>query len=148
MFDLPTEAQWEYACRAGTDTALNTGKNLTDKDICPNMAEAGRYKANSRNGDKSGDTSVATAKAGSYPPNAWGLYDMHGNVWEWCLDWLGKYPGTESDPKGVATGSNRVGRGGSWSSRGAYDCRAADRFNRNPSSRALYIGFRAILTLP
>ena len=108
-FDLPTESQWEYACRAGTTTALNSGYNLTSTGSDPRMDAVGRYWYNGGSGyTQNGDTSVATAKAGSYLPNAWGLYDMHGNVWEWCLDWYGTYPGSVQDPDGAASGSNRV----------------------------------------
>ncbi len=146
MFDLPTEAQWEYACRAGTETALNTGKDLTDKEVCPNMAEAGRYKGNSIGGAPNGDTKVGTAEVGSYPPNAWGLYDMHGNVWEWCLDWRGDYHGTESDPRGVATGSDRVIRGGSWNGV-ARHCRTVRRGNGNAADSNSDWGFRFVLPL-
>ena len=146
--DLPTESQWEYACRAGTGTALNSGKNLTDDDSCPNMSEVGRYWYNGGSGyTQNGDTSVATAKVGSYLPNAWGLYDMHGNVWEWCLDWYGTYPGTVTDPAGAASGSSRVRRGGSWSS-GAGSCRSASRGSGAPSGRHDYHGFRLSRTLP
>ena len=144
MFDLPTEAQWEYACRAGTETALNTGKNLTDKEMCPNMAEAGRYKGNSGDGAQNGDAKVGTAEAGSYPPNAWGLYDLHGNVWEWCLDWRGNYSGTESDPKGAVSGSSRVFRGGGWYNFASV-CRSASRNSSFPVNRFYYLGFRAVL---
>ncbi len=146
VFDLPTEAQWEYACRAGTATALNTGKNLTSVESCPNMSEAGRYKANSGKDVRNVDTSAGTAKSGSYPPNAWGLYDMHGNVWEWCLDWLKKYSDTESDPKGEATGVSRAFRGGSWGST-AFFSRSANRYCINPGYRN-NIGFRLAITLP
>lgn len=112
-FDLPTEAQWEYACRAGTTTALNTGKNLTSADKDSAMDEAGRYNYNQNDG-KGGYSSNHT-KVGSYLPNAWGLYDMHGNVWEWCLDWYKSYLGSSAvtDPKGPESGCNRVVRGGS-----------------------------------
>jgi formylglycine-generating enzyme required for sulfatase activity len=144
MFDLPTEAQWEYACRAGAETALNTGKNLTDKEICPNMAESGRYKGNSGDGAPNGDTRVGTAEVGSYPPNAWGLYDLHGNVWEWCLDWRENYSGKESDPRGSSTGSDRMARGGGWYHR-AYYCRSAYRGGNTPDFRCKYIGIRAVL---
>ncbi len=111
VFDLPTEAQWEYACRAGTSTALNSGKNLTAAGQCPNMAEVGRYNLNQSDG-KGGYTEWSTT-VGSYLPNVWGLYDMHGNVCEWCLDWfepdLGDTP--VIDPKGAETGSSRALRG-------------------------------------
>ena len=141
-FDLPTEAQWEYACRAGTTTALNTGKNLTSTDKDSAMDEAGRYGYN-RNDGKGGYSEHA--KVGSYLPNAWGLYDMHGNVWEWCLDWwvfdLGSSAVT--DPKGPSTGSARVVRGGGWGYDARY-CRSAYRFNCNPSY-SFYSGFRVVL---
>ncbi len=147
--DLPTESQWEYACRAGTATALNSGKNLTNTGSCPNMSEVGRYWYNGGSGyTQNGDTSVATAKVGSYLPNAWGLYDMHGNVWEWCLDWYASsYPGTVTDPSGAASGSSRVLRGGGWGSSARY-CRSAYRSGYNPSYRNYYDGFRISRTLP
>ena len=95
-FDLPTEAQWEYACRAGTDTELNSGKNITNvgyRDICPNLNEVAWYGNNSGN---------FTHNVGQKKPNAWGIYDMHGNVLEWCRDyWSEKYSATEvTDPIG------------------------------------------------
>ncbi len=132
-FDLPTEAQWEYACRAGTTTALNSGKNLTGTSSCANMAEVGRYWYNGGNGYSSScTTSAGTAKVGSYLPNAWGLYDMHGNVWEWCLDWWTSNLGTTAvtDPVGAASGSNRLLRGGSWDILAQY-CRSANRYNNS-----------------
>jgi len=136
MFDLPTEAQWEYACRAGTTTALNSGKNLTKASYCPNMDDVGRYNNN-------GGSSDGTAKVGSYAPNAWGLYDMHGNVSEWCLDWgltdLGD--SAVSDPSGEASGSNRILRGGNWNS-DAELCRSAFRGSASPATIAIYSGFR------
>jgi formylglycine-generating enzyme required for sulfatase activity len=147
-FDLPTESQWEYACRAGTTTALNSGKNLTATGNCSNMAEVGRYLRNGGSGStKNGDTSVGTATVGSYLPNAWGLYDMHGNVWEWCLDWYGAYPGSVQDPLGAASGSYRVFRGGGWDLH-AGTCRSAHRDYYDPDGRDYYIGFRAALAPP
>jgi formylglycine-generating enzyme required for sulfatase activity len=140
-FDLPTEAQWEYACRAGAVTALNSGKNLTEKESCPNLTELARYKANSGNGGQNADTSVGTAKVGSYLPNAWGLYNMHGNVWEWCLDKIGNDSGTTSDPKGAASGLLRVGRGGGWA-RSANECRSAYRSSYTPGNAFSDIGLR------
>ena len=111
--DLPTEAEWEYACRAGTTTALNSGKNLADQDLCPNLNALGWYFGNS-NG--------TTHPVGQKMPNAWGLYDMHGNVWEWCLDWFPDYHWRipEVDPRGPSWRAirvpQRVCRGGAWNS--------------------------------
>ena len=139
-FDLPTEAQWEYACRAGTGTAFNNGKPLTGLTSCANLAAVGRYSSNQSDG-KGGYTSRHT-KVGSYAPNAWGLYDMHGNVWEWCLDWWGGYAaGVARDPAGPSSGSNRVRRGGSWSNYAQY-CRSAQRYNDGPSYNNNNYGFR------
>jgi len=147
--DLPTEAQWEYACRAGTGTALNSGKNLTDAEECPNMDELGRYWYNGGSGyTPGGDTSVGSAKVGSYLPNAWGLYDMHGNVWEWCLDWYETCHAATTDPVGAASGSSRVVRGGAWFFVGAVECRSAHRSILGPVSRYGDYGFRLSRTLP
>ena len=136
-YTLPTEAQWEYACRAGTSTALNSGKNLTSSNnACPNMDEVGWYGFNS---------GYTTCPVGQKKANAWGLYDMHGNVWEWCLGWYGDYPTTsEVDPIGPNTGSNRILRGGSWYSY-ASDCRSALRFISNPDGCWYGSGFRVAL---
>ena len=126
-FDLPTEAVWEYACRAGTTTALNSGKDLTSAEQCDNMAEVGRYMYN--NSDGEGGYFSGTTTVGSYMPNLWGLYDMHGNVWEWCLDWLENYSSTPVvDPKGPTSSSSseRILRGGTCGY-GAHACRSATR---------------------
>ncbi len=143
--DLPTDAQWEYACRAGSTTALNSGKNLTRTDSCPNMAEVGRYSNNCNDGK--GGYSQHT-KVGSYLPNAWGLYDMHGNVWERCLDWFSNSYVTpiDCDPTGPNTGSKRINRGGGWNHIACY-CRSANRGIDEPSynsvsSRLYDAGFR------
>ena len=145
-FDLPTEAQWEYACRAGTTTALNSGKNLTDEQNCTNMAEVGRYGHNSgsyeQNYNSSSSTAVGTAEVGNYPPNAWDLYDMHGNVWECCLDWYGDYGSVAvTNPGGGASESIRVQRGGSWASPAQFS-RSAYRRRYSPSRRGVNTGLR------
>ncbi len=150
-FDLPTEAQWEYACRAGTTTALSSGKNLTSIDSCPNVAAVGRYYYNG--GQSSGNTagsppSAGTALVGSYLPNPWGLYDMHGNVSEWCLDWAGTYPVAAADPKGAAVGWYRIVRGGGWGE-SAWYCRSAHRRDYWPDSQPYgYFGFRVASAVP
>ena len=148
--DLPTESQWEYACRAGTTTMFNSGKDLIINlfNTCGNMAEVGRhYDAPGRGYSPDVATDEGTAKVGSYLPNAWGLYDMHANVYEWCQDWYGMYPGTVSDPLGAASGSNRVVRGGGWFGR-LPDCRSAFRGSRAPRYWNDNTGFRVAMTLP
>ena len=137
-FDLPTEAQWEYACRAGTTTALNSGKNLTSMSSDANMNEVGRNSSNRYDG-KGGYSQHTTV--GSYRPNDWGLYDMHGNVWEWCLDWWTSNLAAATDPVGASSGSHRVMRGGGW----LYDalgCRSAYRDDYHPPYVDDYYGFR------
>ena len=118
-YTLPTEAQWEYACRAGTTTALNSGKNLSDIYKCSEMDEVGWYGYNSDG---------MSQRVGQKQPNAWGLYDMHGNVMEWCLDWYTwSYPTSAVvDPMGPETGVRHLIRGGSWDNP-ATQCRSAYR---------------------
>ena len=138
-FTLPTEAQWEYACRAGTTTAFNNGKDLTEAGIeqCPEMDEVGWYKYNS---------DFKTHPVGQKQPNAWGLYDMHGNIAEWCLDWFGDYPESSvTDPMGPDTGSHRVIRGGGSYTSNAGGCRSAFRVLSNPGDNLNSFGFRVAL---
>ena len=147
-FDLPTEAQWEFACRAGTTTALNSGKNLSTYEESYEMSQVGRYLHNQD--DKKGGYSEHTT-VGYYLPNAWGIYDMHGNVEELCLDWYQFNLGSNSatDPKGGDEGSYRVIRGGSFLS-DADHCRSATRSHRgygyiDPPYAGFYFGFRLVL---
>ncbi len=125
---LPTEAQWEYACRAGTTTPFNTGNFLTN--LQSNYWWGEPYN---------GGTNTVTIPirkpqpVGTYAANAWGLYDLHGNVWEWCNDWSGSYPKTaQTNPTGAASGTSRVIRGGSWMT-GARYCRSAFSFGYAPN---------------
>jgi formylglycine-generating enzyme required for sulfatase activity len=130
-FRLPTEAEWEYAARAGTTTAYSFG------DDEKQLGEYAWYDKNS------GST---THPVGRLKPNAWGLYDMYGNVWEWVQDWYVTYTAASAvDPTGPASGSLRVDRGGSWF-HGAGDCRSAARGNGRPGGRAGLLGFRLVRT--
>ena len=140
MFSLPSEAQWEFACRAGTTTALNSGKALaSEMGQCDNLAEVGWYENNS-----SGTTHPVKHKQ----PNAMGFYDMHGNVWEWCSDLYdenyGCYNKDAIDPHGAHRGSFYVNRGGAWSYF-AGRCRAASRSRDLPTYCSHYLGFRLAL---
>jgi formylglycine-generating enzyme required for sulfatase activity len=131
---LPTEAQWEYACRAGTTTRYYTGDTEEDLD------RAGWYTDNS---------DYKLHPVGEKEPNPWGVYDMHGNVWEWCHDWFDEnyYADSPSiDPTGPDTGDNRVIRGGSFDG-GAAGCRSADRDGYGPDDRDFLLGFR-LVSLP
>lgn len=157
-FDLPTEAQWEYACRLKADdstwtTALNSGKDLTSKGECANMAEVGRYGYNSTNSwcgshsDGKGGYDEHTT-VGSYAASELGLYDMHGNVAEWCLDWYQADLGTSevSDPVGPTSSSKgRVIRGGCWNLSASY-CRAAFRtgYSAENGPDKDFLGFRVV----
>jgi formylglycine-generating enzyme required for sulfatase activity len=127
---LPTEAEWEHACRAGTRTDYYTGDAEADLD------RAAWYRANSGN---------TTHPVGQKTPNAWGVHDMHGNVWEWCADRYAHYrTGSATDPQGPAEGTDCVLRGGSWSFHPWY-CRSVRRFGSNPHNRdddCFGVGFR------
>ena len=137
-YRLPTEAEWEYACRAGTSTAFPNGPiTALQCGVDVNLDAIGWYCGNSQNMIKP----VAGKK-----PNAWGLYDMNGNVQEWCQDWFGRYPDDEViNPKGPKEGSYRVMRGGTWYSP-ARDVRCASRFGSPPHYRFRHIGFRLGMT--
>jgi formylglycine-generating enzyme required for sulfatase activity len=127
-YTLPTEAQWEYACRAGTTTVFSFGDEITPT------------QANYKDGESGGTTVV-----GTYPANAWGFHDMHGNVYEWCRDWKGDYPdGQVSDPIGPPVGSLRVSRGGGWDYYG-WNLRSAYRRWSTPWFRINTLGFRLSL---
>ena len=126
-YRLPTEAEWEYACRAGTTTPFNTGNNITTRqanfDVC--CCDGG-----------------GTTPVGSFPANAWGLHDMHGNVWEWCWDWYGEYQtGAQNNPTGAVSG---VFRGGSWGFPGQYLRSAYRGFDRGPGYGGSGLGFRVV----
>ena len=130
-FDLPTEAQWEYTCRAGTTTTYSYGSSVKGDYMW--------YTDNS---------SSETHEVGTKKANPWGFYDMHGNVWEWCLDWYDTLSyGTDPKGKGSSSGSLRVGRGGYWGSNAPY-CSSSYRFYDYPSNGSYSGGFRLSRTLP
>ena len=137
---LPTEAQWEYACRAGTTTPFSTGSCLSNTQANYNWSSPYNTCSNTVTIPLS-----STQAVGSYPANAFGLNDMHGNDWEWCSDWYGNYPTTaQTDPTGAATGSARVIRGGSCIYDARY-CRSADRNKSSPDSYSGFVGIRLVL---
>jgi formylglycine-generating enzyme required for sulfatase activity len=145
-FRLPTEAQWEYACRAGTTTATAFGDRLSSKQA--------NFKGKPYNGAERGPSLNRAARVGSYLANAWGLHDMHGNIYEWCRDWYhARLPGgTDPDlhsAKSTATRSehgdiSRVRRGGCWADEG-WPCRSAFRLRFEPERRYDHIGFRVVV---
>jgi formylglycine-generating enzyme required for sulfatase activity len=144
MYRLPTESEWEYADRAGTTTAFYLGGGLHSGQANFN----GQYDYDSSVGvinNPGGIWLEVTTPVGSYAPNPWGLYDMIGNVYEWCQDWYDTYPtGTVIDPQGPGTGSGRVVRGGDLYF-GALYCRSAPRWGDDPAFSANAVGFRAVL---
>ena len=148
-FRLPTEAQWEYACRAGTTTATAFGNSLASTQA--------NFKGRPYNGAAAGPSLNRAARVGSYPPNAWGLHDMHGNTFEWCRDWYHfRLPGG-TDPDLYAArdtasrsehgGISRVRRGGCWADDG-WPCRSAFRLRFEPHRRYDHIGFRVVVVRP
>jgi len=136
-FRLPTEAEWEYACRAGTSTNFSTGTHISDSfgnfnaKIPSAFAATGRYIGH-------------PTPVGSYPPNPWGLYDMHGNVWEWVDDWFAPYsPNKTINPQGPPEGTLKLIRGGSWYF-GADNARSCSRRTHEPGDWGYSIGFRIV----
>jgi formylglycine-generating enzyme required for sulfatase activity len=130
-YQLPSEAQWEYACRAGTTNLYSFGDSVT------NAADYAWTWENSEG---------APHSVGEKHPNAWGLHDMHGNVWEWCLDWFGAYPAMNTiDPAGALQGKGRVFRGGGWNNEIQF-ARSANRFVMAPTSGIHFVGFRVALS--
>ncbi len=139
-YRLPTEAEWEYACRAGTTTPFGVGDGISFSSIQANFDGGFPY-----GGGIKWRYEKMTTLPGTYPPNAWGLYDMHGNVWEFCSDWYAPYPGgTVTDYKGPSTGTDHVLRGGGYTSPG-QGCRSAKRDHRSPDFRNFIQGFRVVL---
>jgi formylglycine-generating enzyme required for sulfatase activity len=132
---LPTEAEWEYACRAGTQTKFSFGDDPSA------LGDYAWWNGNSGN---------AIHPVGQKKPNAWGLYDMNGNVWEWCADWYGEYQeGPITDPSGPATGGHRVVRGGAWLNVETGCFRCASRRSHDLTYRgSRFTGFRCAMTLP
>jgi formylglycine-generating enzyme required for sulfatase activity len=140
-FRLPTEAEWEYACRAGTSTPFSTGGNLTTEQANYD----GRYPYE---GHPPGRYLGRPAPVGSYLPNPWGFHDLHGNVWEWCEDRYGPSPAGEvRDPRGPDTGGRRVIRGGSWYF-DANSARCALRYTHAVSDLGFSLGFRLVREAP
>lgn len=148
-FRLPTEAQWEYACRAGTTTATAFGDTLGNKQA--------NFKGKPYNGGEPGLSPGRAAKVGSYPPNAWGIHDMHGNTFEWCRDWYHpRLPGgvdpdlyslKPSADRNRDGSASRVRRGGAWCDDG-WPCRSAFRLRFEPERRYDHIGFRVVAVRP
>ena len=142
-YRLPTEAEWEFACRAGTTTPFHFGETI--------FTDQANYNGDVYGGGKKGVSRGKTTPVGSFPANAWGLHDMHGNVWQWCDDWLGDYPRKDAiDPtgpeKGQSKGQSRVLRGGSWYDNPLY-CRSAYRYWLEPGFRDYICGLRVCFCL-
>lgn len=144
-YRLPTDAEWEYACRAGTDTEFPWGNDLEDGYGWINGADqTGDWFRSSETRFPFKDGAAYVARVGSYFPNTWGLYDMNGNVWEWCQDWQASLPsGSVTDPKGPPSGTQRIIRGGGWHAIAAY-CRSSTRFSDPPEHTHTNMGFRVV----
>jgi formylglycine-generating enzyme required for sulfatase activity len=140
LYRLPSEAEWEYACRAGTKTPFHFGETIS--------TDQANYNGNFTYGTgKKGVYREKTTPVGSFPANAWGLHDMHGNVLQWCHDWYGDYPQKDVvDPQGPEKGEGRVLRGGSWDLDPGY-CRSAFRSWDDPGNRRNSFGFRLCFCL-
>lgn len=140
VYRLPTEAEWEYACRAGTATPFHTGATInTDQANFDGRKTYGK--------GATGEFRETTTAVDTFPPNAWGLRDMHGNVWEWCADWHAPYPSQRvRDPQGPQTGTTRIVRGGCWINDPAI-CRSANRGDTLPGSWNFNFGFRVVREL-
>jgi formylglycine-generating enzyme required for sulfatase activity len=148
VYRLPTEAEWEYACRAGTTTPLYCGPNLTN-GLANFDARYAYYSGSATaTNDPSGTLLNRSSAVGSYPANARGLYDMTGNLWEWCQDWYATFAATSlTDPQGPSTGTQRALRGGAFNDIGAI-CRSASRNKTSPALGANTIGFRVVAVGP
>ena len=139
-FRLPTEAEWEHACRAGTQTLFNTG------DCLDAATEANYNGTEPASGCPTGPYVGSIVAVGSYLPNGFSLYDMHGNLWEWCNDWYADYSGeAETDPVGPGTGTARIVRGGSWGYAARF-CTSSIRSWNPPDNTIWLLGFRPVLT--
>ena len=135
-YRLPTEAEWEYACRAGTRTPFSTGNNITTSMANYNGKDS-PFDSNAK-----GINREKTTMVGSFAPNPWGLYDMHGNVQEWCWDWYGDYSSeAQTNPVGASSGSYRMKRGGYWDD-AAANARSVSRSSNDPNLRHNGLGFR------
>jgi len=142
-YRLPTEAEWEYVCRAGTTTAYCSGETSTDCEHDPMLDPLAWYAANSNTGN-----GRETHPVGRKLPNRWNIFNLHGNVGEWCWDWYGPYPsGSAIDPIGPDTGTERINRGGAFNYIAAY-CRSGNRWYDAPDSQYNYYGFRIVRNMP